>query len=596
LPDALQGQAVGSLPSVAVTAIWRFMPVAPRPGRPFFPSVRECAHHWPCPQSAVRFSNRCLSGRCSTAPEDAKGPPECPKNPSKTRISRRNAGSGLFGATVSGARRRATAPRRREPPRRVPGESRRSTGPHHRLGHHPCPGALHLTLRRRPTQPDGRLVGSPTRPSKNPRVVYGTLSGGFGSTAHATTKTYVDGASGRTVWVHHALISKLKADTDYLYAAQHDGRQPRRRHLPHGAVPAELRFTFTSFGDQGAPECDVEDWRRIRPTPRGRDFEPNATPRRCRQSSTGVREKVGPLFHLLNGGPSATPTPGPDRIRVWHDFPRQQQPLSAIPSVDAVRGATMRSSWATASSVSTRTRLTSSCPSTRDPAPSSTTSGTPSRSDSVKVISLQNDGHRPWQEGGDIYINGYSGGSAGSPGWRRSLKSARGFEGHRLDRDLHAPGDDSARRPPRTAPMSRWRAAYGPAVRQVRASNLVVCGPRARLRALVGGAWASSPGRRHPHTPTRVRPHSTVIGQRVRHDAHGPRRGGGRVRQLPNNSFTTDDADGPRASLGIRPRWEHRRQVQLGQGAGDGDLDRRPRRGASVRLRRVHRRPGPSPR
>jgi hypothetical protein len=56
-----------------------------------------------------------------------------------------------------------------------------------------------------------------------PRVVCGTLEGGFGGVAQAQTRTYVDGTSGRTVWIHHAEIDRLCSGTDYIYAVQHDG-------------------------------------------------------------------------------------------------------------------------------------------------------------------------------------------------------------------------------------------------------------------------------------------------------------------------------------------------------------------------------------
>lgn len=165
----------------------------------------------------------------------------------QTRISRRNA-IGLFGATVSGA---AAGPLvlGAGTAEAVPAKSE-VTGLTTGSATTPVQG-LHLTFG---ADPRSQMVVSWVTDAavKNPRVVYGTLSGGFGSTAHATTKTYVDGASGRAVWVHHALISKLKADTDYLYAAQHDGATPtpapstRRR-------PAELRSPSPASATRARP-------------------------------------------------------------------------------------------------------------------------------------------------------------------------------------------------------------------------------------------------------------------------------------------------------------------------------------------------------
>ncbi len=81
-----------------------------------------------------------------------------------------------------------------------------------------------------------------------PRVVYGTAEHGFGSSVDAQTRTYVDGASGRTVYVHHARLRQLRPGSDYLYVVQHDGAAPDAgafRTAPVGRAP----FTFTSFGD-----------------------------------------------------------------------------------------------------------------------------------------------------------------------------------------------------------------------------------------------------------------------------------------------------------------------------------------------------------
>jgi purple acid phosphatase-like protein len=46
-----------------------------------------------------------------------------------------------------------------------------------------------------------------------PRVLYGTMDGGFGQSGDAQTVTYVDGTSGRTVYVHHAPMSRLRPGT-----------------------------------------------------------------------------------------------------------------------------------------------------------------------------------------------------------------------------------------------------------------------------------------------------------------------------------------------------------------------------------------------
>src|SRR5690349_10879534 len=57
----------------------------------------------------------------------------------------------------------------------------------------------------------------------NPRVVLGTLHGGYGREVGARTVTYRDGVSGTEVYIHHAHVNGLAPDTEYLYAALHDG-------------------------------------------------------------------------------------------------------------------------------------------------------------------------------------------------------------------------------------------------------------------------------------------------------------------------------------------------------------------------------------
>ena len=110
---------------------------------------------------------------------------------------------------------------------------------------------LHLTFGADPTS---QMVASwITEGAVNaPRVLYGTMDGGFGKSADARTMTYVDGTSGRTVYVHHASMSRLRPDTDYVYVVQHDGAHPDGGAF-HTAPRGRAPFTFTSFGDQSTP-------------------------------------------------------------------------------------------------------------------------------------------------------------------------------------------------------------------------------------------------------------------------------------------------------------------------------------------------------
>jgi Purple acid Phosphatase, N-terminal domain/Calcineurin-like phosphoesterase len=89
-------------------------------------------------------------------------------------------------------------------------------------------------------------------PVANPRVHLGTPDGGFGRTIPAETATYTDAATGRRVVAHHAPVHGLLPDTTYVYRVQQGDAVSATgtvRTAPHGRVP----FRFTSFGDQSTP-------------------------------------------------------------------------------------------------------------------------------------------------------------------------------------------------------------------------------------------------------------------------------------------------------------------------------------------------------
>src|SRR6201987_819720 len=86
----------------------------------------------------------------------------------------------------------------------------------------------------------------------NPRVMVGTPTSGFGRVVQAETRTYRDAKSKTEVRVNHARLDNLAPDTDYVYAAVHDGTNPEVgtvRTAPSGRKP----LRFTSFGDQAIP-------------------------------------------------------------------------------------------------------------------------------------------------------------------------------------------------------------------------------------------------------------------------------------------------------------------------------------------------------
>jgi hypothetical protein len=254
---------------------------------------------------------------------------------------------------------------------------------------------LHLTFGADPAR---QMVVSwiTTTSVAHPQVRYGTLDGGFGEHVAADTVTYVDGTSGRTVYVHHAELTRLRPNTAYLYAAQHDGATPDAgtfRTAPSGRAP----ITFTSFGDQSAPQVTWAADGTV-------GLDANSTPA-TKDIVTGI-ETVAPLFHLLNGD-LCYANLDVDRVRTWNNFFtnntrsarfRPWMPAAGNHEIEKSNGPIGLGAY------QSYFRL----PSTESDAELrglwySFTAG------SVRVIVLQNDDNC-LQDGGDVYISGYSGG------------------------------------------------------------------------------------------------------------------------------------------------------------------------------------------
>jgi Purple acid Phosphatase, N-terminal domain/Calcineurin-like phosphoesterase len=254
---------------------------------------------------------------------------------------------------------------------------------------------LHLTFG---ADPSTQLVASWITDSavRRPRVLYGTMSDGFGATADAESVTYVDGTSGRTVYVHHALMSRLRPGTDYAYVVQHDGAHPDGgafRTAPRGRAP----FTFTSFGDQSAPQVTWAADGTV-------GLDANSTPA-TKDIVTGI-ETVAPLFHLFNGD-LCYANLDVDRVRTWNNFFtnntrsarfRPWMPAAGNHEIEKANGPIGLGAYQTYFAV----------PSRETDAELANlwyafTAG------SVRVIVVQNNDNC-LQDGGDVYINGYSGG------------------------------------------------------------------------------------------------------------------------------------------------------------------------------------------
>lgn len=143
----------------------------------------------------------------------------------------------------------------------------------------------------------------------NPRVLLGTPAGGFGRTVAAQTRSYRDAASGTEVRVNHARVDGLTPDSDYVYAAVHDGADPELgtvRTAPSGRSP----LCFTSFGDQATPTLGrLTD---------GRYVSDNLGSPAAGDTTTAI-ERIGPLFHLVNGD-LCYANLAEDRVRTWSDW------------------------------------------------------------------------------------------------------------------------------------------------------------------------------------------------------------------------------------------------------------------------------------
>ena len=266
----------------------------------------------------------------------------------------------------------------------------------------PAPGnggtpvqGLHLTYGRDPSR---QFVVSWITVSsvRHPRVVYGTFAGGFGASAQAQTRTYVDGTSGRTVYVHHAAINGLTPDTDYIYAAQHDGATPDAGTF-HTAPAGRAAFTFTSFGDQATPEVTWD-------TTGTSALDANSTPA-SKDIVAGI-EQIAPLFHLLNGD-LCYANLDVDRVRTWNNFFtnntrsarfRPWMPAAGNHEIEKSNGAIGLDAFQAYFDVPS----TETDPELAGLWYSFNVGG-------VHVVVLQNDDNC-LQDGGDVYISGYSGG------------------------------------------------------------------------------------------------------------------------------------------------------------------------------------------
>ena len=232
---------------------------------------------------------------------------------------------------------------------------------------------------------------------RNPRVVLGTAASGFGRVVAAETRTYRDAKSGVEVRVNHARLTDLAPDTDYVYAAAHDGAVPEMgtvRTAPSG----RKALRFTSFGDQSTPTLER--------LPDGRYGTDNIGSPAAADTTLAI-ERLAPLFNLVNGD-LCYANLAQDRVRTWSDWfvnntrsarHRPWMPAAGNHENELGNGPVGYGAYQTYFAVPD---------SGADPELRglwySFTAG------SVRVISLNND-DVAFQDGGNFYVHGYSGGA-----------------------------------------------------------------------------------------------------------------------------------------------------------------------------------------
>jgi 3',5'-cyclic AMP phosphodiesterase CpdA len=143
----------------------------------------------------------------------------------------------------------------------------------------------------------------------NPHVMVGTPGSGFGRIVQAETRTYRDAKSNNEVRVNHALLDGLTPDTNYVYAAVHDGAT-REFGTVRTAPSGRKRLCFTSFGDQATPTLG----RLV-----GTTYVSDNLGSPAAGDTTAAIERIGPLFNLVNGD-LCYANLAQDRIRSWSDW------------------------------------------------------------------------------------------------------------------------------------------------------------------------------------------------------------------------------------------------------------------------------------
>jgi hypothetical protein len=234
-------------------------------------------------------------------------------------------------------------------------------------------------------------------PVSRPRVLLGTPEDGMGLATAAETHSYRDAASGHTVYAHHATITGLWPDAQYVYAAMHDGADPELgtvRTAPRGR--AALRFT--SFGDQSTPTLDASVARAF-----GRDNRGSP----AAGDITSAVEHAAPLFNLVNGD-LCYANLAHDRVATWSAwFENNTRSARYRPWMPAAGN---HENELGNGPIGYRAYQTYFALPDSGAEPELRGMWYAFTAGSVRVISLSND-DICYQDGGNSYVRGYSGGS-----------------------------------------------------------------------------------------------------------------------------------------------------------------------------------------
>ena len=260
----------------------------------------------------------------------------------------------------------------------------------------PRVGGLHLQFGR-DASTEVVVSWHTTTAVRNPRVMLGTPTGGFGRTVQAETRTYRDAKSNVEVRVNHVHLQNLSPDTDYVYAAVHDGASPElgtARTAPAGRAP----LRFTSFGDQATPTVGKLV---------GTAFANDNLGSPAAGDMTAAIERVDPLFNLVNGD-LCYANLAQDRIRTWSDwFENNTRSARYRPWMPAAGNHENESGNGPVGYAAYQTYFALPDSGADDQLRGlwyAFTAG------SMRVISLNND-DVCYQDGGNFYVHGYSGGA-----------------------------------------------------------------------------------------------------------------------------------------------------------------------------------------